>query len=98
MTLCPIAPNASTDRMRVSLLAETLLLDLLQEFLDFVLAWQCKNSVPAMTYFFTIYDLKKVNRITGVEIYIFLMEIYKMVRPSQDARPAGETGKSRTAD
>mmetsp|Transcript_26718 Transcript_26718/g.75056 ORF Transcript_26718/g.75056 Transcript_26718/m.75056 type:complete len:460 (-) Transcript_26718:344-1723(-) len=48
------------------------------EFLDFVLAWQNKNSPPSIAYFFTIYDLKKAGRITGVEIYIFLMEIYKM--------------------
>lgn len=44
-----------------------------------MLAWQYKNSAASISYFFTVYDLKKRGRLTSVEIHTFLIEIYKMV-------------------
>lgn len=51
-----------------------------QEFLDFIIAWESKDAAASISYLFTVYDLRKTGKLTGVEIYMFLMEIYKMVR------------------
>jgi len=48
------------------------------EFMDFLIAWECKEAAPSIAYLFTVYDLRKTGKLTGVEMYMFLMEIYKM--------------------
>jgi len=48
------------------------------EFLDFIIAWESKDAAASISYLFTVYDLRKTGKLTGVEIYMFLMEIYKM--------------------
>uniref|UniRef100_A0A061SGU4 Protein phosphatase 2 (Formerly 2A), regulatory subunit B n=1 Tax=Tetraselmis sp. GSL018 TaxID=582737 RepID=A0A061SGU4_9CHLO len=47
------------------------------EFLDFVLAWENRDSAPAIAYFFEIYDVRKRGHITAPDMYMFLAEIYK---------------------
>ena len=59
-------PQSSRDRMN------------LQEFTDFVLAWDHRSNPAAIKYFFPIFDIKKQGFITPHELYIFFKEIHVM--------------------
>ncbi|KAL3144696.1 hypothetical protein ABBQ38_001822 [Trebouxia sp. C0009 RCD-2024] len=47
-------------------------------FLDFMLAWDNRNSWAGIQYFFPVLDLKGRGYLTQTDVYIFFRQIYKM--------------------
>ncbi|KAK9808769.1 hypothetical protein WJX72_003243 [[Myrmecia] bisecta] len=47
-------------------------------FLDFLLAWENRNMPSAVTYFFSVFDMRSQGYLTQVEIYTFFKAIYNM--------------------
>eukprot|EP00891_Asterochloris_glomerata_P006921 jgi/Astpho2/6921/e_gw1.00107.57.1_t len=47
-------------------------------FLDFLLAWENRETPQAASYFFKVLDIRGQGYLTQVEIYIFFKAIYRM--------------------